>query len=98
MSENNRAVLAKKQLNYSIHVKDVYKPNISKQLQSESIKRANGESDIYMKRSPPQIKVYNPPPLKQKHLTVEKLKKKHGLLSEQGNRELLNDISSYSSP
>ena len=51
-----------------------------------------------MKRSPPQIKVYNPPPLKHKHATIEKLKKRHGLLSEQGNKDLLNDISSYSSP
>ena len=54
---------------------------------------------MYFKRSPPQIKLYNPPEaVKQKNATIQKLRHKHGLLSEGNKKEILNDISSYSTP
>ena len=59
------------------------------------MKRLNGESDLYMRRSPPQIK--NPEPMKQLNASIEKLKKRHNLLSESRKREFKTEISNYSS-
>ena len=59
------------------------------------MKRVKGESDLYMRRSPPQMK--NPESMKQLNASIEKLKKRHNLLNDPSKREFKTDISNYSS-
>ena len=59
--------------------------------------RLKGESDLYMKRSPPKIIHYTNEPLKVKNASLERLKAEHGVISEQNRKSIEIDIN-YRSP
>ena len=92
MSENNRAALASKQHRYARHVADVYKPTLSKKKQHQSALRLRGEADAYNKRSPPKIIPYANEPLKVKNESLEKLKERHGVVSDSNRRSIEADL------